>query len=133
MGQSLLGGGPVRRVATAGGGERQENKLSTIRLNLGKIAVVWVVLGLVTGSSLCPRRAKALAAGDLQQKVLSGMQKQHLQGGNCCSDLTVRRVGLAARLIVNGWREAGGCPRRISESKKGEELFRSGSSRCLAS
>jgi len=48
---SLLGGGPVRRVATAGVGERQENKLSTTTQFAEKIAVGWVVLGLVTGAS----------------------------------------------------------------------------------
>merc|ERR1711990_365680 len=97
-----------------------------------KIAVGRVELGLVTGASLCLRRAKAIAAGDLQQKVFGGMQQQHLQGGNCCSDLTVRQTGLGARLMLNGWREAGGCPRRILESKKKGELFGSVSRGCLA-
>ena len=90
--------------------------------------------GVGTGywGQFCLRRAKAIGAADLQQKVLRGMQQQHLQGGNCCSDLTVRRAGLCARPMLNGWREAGVCPRRISESKKGGELFRPVSSGCLA-
>ena len=92
----------------------------------------WVVVqGLVTGQGQL-RRAKAIAAAaDLQQKVFGGMQQQDLQGGNCCSDLTVRGAGLGARLMLNGWREAGGShPRRILEDKEGGELFRSGYLAC---
>ena len=84
----------------------------------------WVVLGLVTGASFAREEQRQLQ----QQKVFSGMQQQHLQGGNCCSDLTVRRSGLGARLMLNGWREAGGFPRRISEEKKVGEFFGSVSS-----
>ena len=90
------------------------------------IAVGWVALGLVTGASFAQEEQRQLQ----QQKVFSGMQQQqHLQGR---SDLTVRRAGLGARPMLNGWREAGVCPRRISEGKKRGELFRSVSSGCLA-
>ena len=65
--QSLLGGGPVKRVATAGEVERKTSspQFDSIR---GKITVVgWVVVqGLVTGQGQL-RRAKAIAAAaDLQ-------------------------------------------------------------------
>jgi len=64
MGESLLGGGPVRRVATAGGGERQGNGLSTTtqfgKNNSGGVG------GVGTGywGQFCPRRAKAIATSE---------------------------------------------------------------------
>ena len=83
-----------------------------------------MVLGLVTGASFAREEQRQLQ----HRKVLSGMQ-QHLQGGN--SDLSVR-AGLGARLMLNGWREAGGFPRRISEEKKVGEFFGSVSSGRMA-
>ena len=117
---ALCGGSPQLEV------ESDKETGSPQRLNSGKIAVVgWVVLGLVTGASFAREEQRQLQ----HRKVLSGMQQHLHQGGN--SDLSVR-AGLGARLMLNGWREAGGFPRRISEGKKVGEFFGSVSSGRLA-
>ena len=101
--QSLLGGGPGRRVVTAGDAGDFLHIDSDWAFFNGR-GVSWLALG-VEGEQQEEVQLKNPAASVL---------------GSCDSDLIERNGGL----MLNGREEARGCLQRVLENETGREFFR---------